>query len=167
MASSSVWVFPPKSQNWMCTNNNCIWRLHGEIWGEEDPRHEGTPLSTAPCHLHPLQTILGEYMHSQMTFHAKALELYTIAYQNLHSISEQEETEVSHPSWLPRGNKLLTLRHVGIPAGTPPSEEKIKYNCSWRLTAPQNYIRSFTVRLHAQIWVVLALPYYNSSLITH
>ena len=40
------------------------------------------------------QAILGEYMHAQMTFHAKALELYTIAYQNLHSINEEEETQV-------------------------------------------------------------------------
>ena len=40
------------------------------------------------------QAILGEYMHAQMAFHAKALELHTIAYQNLHSINEEEEIQV-------------------------------------------------------------------------
>ena len=75
------------------------------------------------CHFHPSQTILGEYMHSQMTFHAKALELYTIAYQNLHGISEQEETEVSLPLCIAKGTNFTNL--VGIPAGATPSEEEI------------------------------------------
>jgi len=47
-----------------------------------------------------------------MTFHAKALELYTIAYQNLHSISEQEETEVSLPPCVAKRNKFLFTLQV-------------------------------------------------------
>lgn len=47
------------------------------------------------CQSSSPQAILGEYMHTQMTFHAKALELYTIAYQNLQSINEEEEAQVS------------------------------------------------------------------------
>ena len=42
-----------------------------------------------------LQTVLGEYIHAQMLLHAKALEFYTIAHQNLESISEEENVQVS------------------------------------------------------------------------
>ncbi|XP_065914456.1 CBY1-interacting BAR domain-containing protein 1-like [Dysidea avara] len=60
-----------------------------------------------------MKTILGEYMHSQMTFHAKALELYTIAYQNLHGISEQEETEAFRQGLHPQKRRSSTTAPDG------------------------------------------------------
>ena len=41
-----------------------------------------------------MKTILGEFIHCQMLFHAKALELYTLAYQHTMAINEQEQTQV-------------------------------------------------------------------------
>lgn len=38
--------------------------------------------------------MLGEFITSQLAHHAKALELYTLAYQHVQHISEEEVVEV-------------------------------------------------------------------------
>lgn len=40
-----------------------------------------------------IKTILGEYIQTEMLFHAKALEIYTVAYQQLDSIDEEESIQ--------------------------------------------------------------------------
>ena len=40
------------------------------------------------------QKILQEFVNIEMIFHAKALEMYTQCFQNLNSISEEEDLEV-------------------------------------------------------------------------
>ena len=42
-----------------------------------------------------VQAILTEYFHSEMAFHAKALELYTVAFHHVTAISDDEAVEVS------------------------------------------------------------------------
>lgn len=42
-----------------------------------------------------VQNVVGEYINAQMLLHAKALELYTVAYQNLQAVSEAETVQVS------------------------------------------------------------------------
>ena len=41
------------------------------------------------------QTVFSCFFHGQMLFHAKALELYTAAFQNLYSMDEEQDLEVS------------------------------------------------------------------------
>ena len=50
-------------------------------------------LSLSLTHTH--QEIVSEFIHTQLAFHAKALELYTLAYQHTQAISEEEAVEVS------------------------------------------------------------------------
>ena len=40
------------------------------------------------------QVVLGEFITSQLAHHAKALELYTLAYRHVQNISEDETVEV-------------------------------------------------------------------------
>ena len=40
------------------------------------------------------QTVFSNFFHGQMYFHAKALELYTTAIQNLVSMDEEQDIEV-------------------------------------------------------------------------
>ena len=42
-----------------------------------------------------LQKIFGEFVTVEMTFHAKALEVYTTAFQNIQMVDEDEDLEVS------------------------------------------------------------------------
>lgn len=42
----------------------------------------------------PLQKIFGEFLTVEMSFHAKALEVYTLAYQSIQSVDEEEDLEV-------------------------------------------------------------------------
>lgn len=41
-----------------------------------------------------IQKIFGEFVSVEMSFHAKALEVYTLAYQNIQSVDEEEDLEV-------------------------------------------------------------------------
>lgn len=41
-----------------------------------------------------LQKIFGDFVTVEMSFHAKALEVYTLAYQSIQSIDEEEDLEV-------------------------------------------------------------------------
>lgn len=41
-----------------------------------------------------LQTVFSNFFHGQMLFHAKALELYTTAFQSLLSMDEEQDVEV-------------------------------------------------------------------------
>ena len=50
-------------------------------------------LSLSLSHTH--QEVISEFIHTQLAFHAKALELYTLAYQHTQAISEEEAVEVS------------------------------------------------------------------------
>ena len=38
--------------------------------------------------------VFSNFFHSQMLFHAKALELYTTAFQSLGSLNEEQDIEV-------------------------------------------------------------------------
>ncbi|XP_023267833.1 protein FAM92A isoform X2 [Seriola lalandi dorsalis] len=40
-----------------------------------------------------IKKIFGEFLTVEMSFHAKALEVYTLAYQNIHSVDEEEDLE--------------------------------------------------------------------------
>ena len=40
------------------------------------------------------QTVFSCFFHGQMLFHAKALELYTAAFQNVFSMDEEQDIEV-------------------------------------------------------------------------
>lgn len=42
-----------------------------------------------------MQKILGEFVTVEMTFHAKALEIYTTAYQHIQNVDEEGDLEVS------------------------------------------------------------------------
>lgn len=42
-----------------------------------------------------LQKILGEFVTVEMAFHAKALEIYTCAYQDIQNVDEEGDLEVS------------------------------------------------------------------------
>ncbi|KAJ7991924.1 hypothetical protein DPEC_G00288910 [Dallia pectoralis] len=41
-----------------------------------------------------IKKIFGEFLTVEMSFHAKALEVYTTAYQNIQSVDEDEDLEV-------------------------------------------------------------------------
>ena len=41
-----------------------------------------------------LQLVFSNFFHGQMLFHAKALELYTTAFQRLSSLDEEQDIEV-------------------------------------------------------------------------
>lgn len=41
-----------------------------------------------------LQKIFGDFVTVEMSFHAKALEVYTLAYQSIQSVDEEEDLEV-------------------------------------------------------------------------
>lgn len=51
------------------------------------PVHFYTPLPS-------LQMTMCEFIHAQMTYHARAMELYTAAYQHTQNIREEEIVEV-------------------------------------------------------------------------
>ncbi|XP_008329995.1 CBY1-interacting BAR domain-containing protein 1 isoform X2 [Cynoglossus semilaevis] len=40
-----------------------------------------------------IKKIFGEFVTVEMSFHAKALEVYTLAYQSIHSVDEEEDLE--------------------------------------------------------------------------
>lgn len=42
-----------------------------------------------------LQKIFGEFVTVEMAFHAKALEIYTTAYQHIQNVDEEADLEVS------------------------------------------------------------------------
>lgn len=46
----------------------------------------------------PLQKIFGEFVTVEMSFHAKALEVYTLAYQSIQSVDEEKDLEVGRLS---------------------------------------------------------------------
>lgn len=48
-------------------------------------------------HVPSPQKIFGEFVTVEMSFHAKALEVYTLAYQAIHSVDEDEDLEVRYP----------------------------------------------------------------------
>jgi hypothetical protein len=49
-----------------------------------------------------LRMVLGEFITSQLAHHAKALELYTLAYRHIQNISEDETVELFHQGLNPR-----------------------------------------------------------------
>lgn len=61
-----------------------------------------------------MQKILGEFVTVEMAFHAKALEIYTTAYQHIQNVDEEGDLEVStlhphHCSGSPAGSSLSVL----------------------------------------------------------
>ncbi|XP_071356897.1 CBY1-interacting BAR domain-containing protein 1 [Trachinotus anak] len=48
-----------------------------------------------------IKKIFGEFVTVEMSFHAKALEVYTLAYQSIHSVDEEEDLEVFRSSLHP------------------------------------------------------------------
>ena len=49
--------------------------------------------------LQQLKTLLSDFVMIEMTFHAKAVELLTVAYQQINDINDKGDLEVS--SWVP------------------------------------------------------------------
>lgn len=43
----------------------------------------------------PAQKIFGDFVTVEMLFHAKALEVFTLAYQSIQNVDEEEDLEVS------------------------------------------------------------------------
>ncbi|XP_029023371.1 CBY1-interacting BAR domain-containing protein 1 [Betta splendens] len=48
-----------------------------------------------------IKKIFGEFLTVEMSFHAKALEVYTLAYQSIQSVDEEEDLEVFRSSLRP------------------------------------------------------------------
>ncbi|XP_060949098.1 CBY1-interacting BAR domain-containing protein 1 isoform X1 [Limanda limanda] len=48
-----------------------------------------------------IKKVFGEFMTVEMSFHAKALEVYTLAYQSIQSVDEEEDLEVFRSSLHP------------------------------------------------------------------
>ncbi|KAF1381601.1 hypothetical protein PFLUV_G00155660 [Perca fluviatilis] len=48
-----------------------------------------------------IKKIFGEFVTVEMSFHAKALEVYTLAYQSIQSVDEEEDLEVFRSSLHP------------------------------------------------------------------
>ncbi|AWP21687.1 Hypothetical protein SMAX5B_015622 [Scophthalmus maximus] len=48
-----------------------------------------------------IKKIFGDFVTVEMSFHAKALEMYTFAYQSIHSVDEEEDLEVFRSSLHP------------------------------------------------------------------
>lgn len=44
-----------------------------------------------------MQKVLGEFVTVEMAFHAKALEVYTSAYQHIQNVDEEGDLEVREP----------------------------------------------------------------------
>ncbi|XP_034748547.1 protein FAM92A isoform X1 [Etheostoma cragini] len=70
-----------------------------------------------------IKKIFGEFVTVEMSFHAKALEVYTLAYQSIQSVDEEEDLEVFRSSLHPpdyqsrldivRANSKTSLDHTG------------------------------------------------------
>ncbi|XP_051526243.1 CBY1-interacting BAR domain-containing protein 1 [Myxocyprinus asiaticus] len=70
-----------------------------------------------------IKKIFGEYVTVEMAFHAKALEIYTTAYQHIQNVDEEGDLEVFRNSLHPpdyqsrleivRANSKLSLNHTG------------------------------------------------------
>ncbi|ROK35819.1 Protein FAM92A [Anabarilius grahami] len=70
-----------------------------------------------------IKKILGEFVTVEMTFHAKALEIYTTAYQHIQNVDEEGDLEVFRNSLHPpdyqsrleivRANSKLSLNRTG------------------------------------------------------
>ncbi|KAM7384238.1 hypothetical protein PAMA_011536 [Pampus argenteus] len=70
-----------------------------------------------------IKRIFGEFVTVEMSFHAKALEVYTLAYQSIQSVDEEEDLEVFRSSLHPpdyqsrldivRANSKTSLDHTG------------------------------------------------------
>lgn len=70
-----------------------------------------------------IKKILGEFVTVEMAFHAKALEIYTTAYQHIQNVDEEEDLEVFRNSLHPpdyqsrleivRANSKLSLNRTG------------------------------------------------------
>lgn len=54
-----------------------------------------TELSCGQFDTWVLQKIFGEFVTVEMAFHAKALEIYTTAYQHIQNVDEEADLEVS------------------------------------------------------------------------
>ena len=65
----------------------------------------------------PFQAVMTEFIHAQLTFHARAMELYTAAYQQAQNIREDEIVEVSFPIWATEAHGVVPKLTV---ANTPP-----------------------------------------------
>lgn len=53
-----------------------------------------TDVRITPLPFSVLQNILGEFVTVEMAFHAKALEVYTAAYQHIKNVDEEADLEV-------------------------------------------------------------------------
>uniref|UniRef100_M3XHV0 CBY1 interacting BAR domain containing 1 n=1 Tax=Latimeria chalumnae TaxID=7897 RepID=M3XHV0_LATCH len=89
-----------------------------------------------------VKKIFGEFITIEMAFHAKALEVYTTAYQHIQSIDDEEDLEVFRSSLRPpdyqsrlevvRANSKTSLsvtnsiKYTHGMARTPPSQQKKK-----------------------------------------
>ncbi|XP_032391858.1 CBY1-interacting BAR domain-containing protein 1 isoform X1 [Etheostoma spectabile] len=70
-----------------------------------------------------IKKIFGEFVTVEMSFHAKALEVYTLAYQSIQSVDEEEDLEVFRSLLHPpdyqsrldivRANSKTSLDHTG------------------------------------------------------
>ncbi|XP_028317803.1 CBY1-interacting BAR domain-containing protein 1 isoform X2 [Gouania willdenowi] len=69
-----------------------------------------------------IKKIFGEFVKVEMSFHAKALERYTLAFQSIQSVDEEEDLEVfrnslrppDYNSHLMRANSKMSLDRTGL-----------------------------------------------------
>ncbi|TMS18282.1 Protein FAM92A [Larimichthys crocea] len=88
-----------------------------------------------------IKKIFGDFVTVEMSFHAKALEVYTLAYQSIQNVDEEEDLEVFRSSLHPpdyqsrldivRANSKTSLDRTGSFLSTSGTLQRIRMDGEW------------------------------------